>query len=81
MTLSTAPLALADAPAVAPSKTRIQSIDALRGLVILLMLVDHAREFFFIHAQVSDPMDVTTTIRRCSSPGCRPICAPPYSWP
>ncbi len=37
---------------------RIRSIDALRGLVILLMLVDHTREFFFIHAQVSDPMDV-----------------------
>ncbi len=28
---------------------------------MLLMLVDHAREFFFIHAQVSDPMDVTAT--------------------
>lgn len=40
---------------------RIGSIDAMRGLVILLMLVDHAREFFFIHAQVSDPMDVTAT--------------------
>lgn len=37
---------------------RIRSIDALRGLVILLMLVDHTREFFFIHAQVSDPMGV-----------------------
>lgn len=40
---------------------RIPSIDALRGLVILLMLVDHAREFFFIHAQVSDPMSVAET--------------------
>ncbi|MNR76100.1 hypothetical protein D3C72_67550 [compost metagenome] len=40
---------------------RITSIDALRGLVILLMLVDHTREFFFLHAQVSDPMNVDST--------------------
>ncbi|WP_454717399.1 DUF1624 domain-containing protein [Caulobacter segnis] len=51
MTLSTAPI----------SASRIQSIDALRGLVMLLMMVDHVREFFFIHAQVSDPMDVEAT--------------------
>ncbi len=47
-------------PAGGTSK-RILSIDALRGLVILLMLVDHTREFFFLHAQVSDPMDVAAT--------------------
>ncbi|GAA0613973.1 heparan-alpha-glucosaminide N-acetyltransferase domain-containing protein [Brevundimonas kwangchunensis] len=58
MSLSTAPLS--SAPPAA-STARIPSIDALRGLVILLMLVDHAREFFFIHAQVPDPMDVATT--------------------
>lgn len=45
----------------APRRERITSIDALRGLVMLLMLVDHAREFFYIHAQVSDPMDLTVT--------------------
>jgi len=48
------------APA-ASQRSRIGSIDALRGLVILLMLVDHTREFFFLHAQVGDPMDVATT--------------------
>lgn len=48
-------------PASAPSGSRIVSIDALRGLVILLMLVDHSREFFYLHAQVSDPMDLATT--------------------
>ncbi|MBN8231545.1 hypothetical protein JYK02_28935 [Corallococcus macrosporus] len=28
---------------------------------MLLMLVDHAREFFYMHAQVSDPVDLATT--------------------
>ncbi|MGE8361957.1 DUF1624 domain-containing protein [Pseudomonas sp.] len=41
--------------------TRLHSIDALRGLVILFMLLDHVRETFYLHLQVSDPMDVTTT--------------------
>ena len=41
--------------------TRLQSIDALRGLVILFMLLDHVRETFYLHMQVSDPMDVIHT--------------------
>lgn len=40
---------------------RIKSIDALRGLVMLIMLLDHVRERFFLHRQVSDPMDVEST--------------------
>ncbi|MCI0911314.1 DUF1624 domain-containing protein [Pseudomonas putida] len=40
---------------------RLQSIDALRGLVILFMLLDHVRETFFLHHQVSDPMSIDTT--------------------
>ncbi|WP_454667645.1 DUF1624 domain-containing protein [Acinetobacter calcoaceticus] len=40
---------------------RLQSIDALRGLVILIMLLDHVRETFYLHKQVIDPMDVTVT--------------------
>jgi uncharacterized membrane protein len=40
---------------------RIKSIDALRGLVMLIMLLDHVRERFFLHRQVSDPMDVEAT--------------------
>lgn len=46
---------------VTAATPRIRSIDALRGLVMLLMLVDHTREFFFIHAQVADPMILATT--------------------
>ncbi|MEX3776418.1 DUF1624 domain-containing protein [Pseudomonas sp. MYb118] len=41
--------------------TRLLSIDALRGLVILFMLLDHVRETFFLHHQVGDPMNVATT--------------------
>lgn len=41
--------------------TRLHSIDALRGLVILFMLLDHVRETFYLHLQVADPMDVGQT--------------------
>jgi uncharacterized membrane protein len=37
--------------------TRMLAIDALRGFVMLCMLVDHVRETFLLHRQVSDPMD------------------------
>ncbi len=40
---------------------RIASIDVARGLVMLLMTVDHVRETFFMQHQVADPMDVATT--------------------
>lgn len=59
--------------------SRLISIDALRGLVMLFMLVDHARETFFLHAQVSDPVDAATVdpalffTRLLSS-----ICAPAF---
>ena len=40
---------------------RIQSIDALRGVVMVIMLLDHVRETFYLHQQVGDPVDVITT--------------------
>jgi len=43
------------------SFNRLQSIDQLRGLVMLLMLVDHVRERFYLHMQVADPMDLIQT--------------------
>jgi len=43
------------------SFNRLQSIDQLRGLVMLLMLVDHVRERFYLHMQVADPMDLSQT--------------------
>ncbi|MGN7930062.1 DUF1624 domain-containing protein [Sphingopyxis sp. 22461] len=45
----------------AKARTRLVAIDALRGLVMLFMLVDHVRETFFLHLQVTDPVDANTT--------------------
>ncbi|MEI5637718.1 MULTISPECIES: DUF1624 domain-containing protein [unclassified Pseudoalteromonas] len=60
------------------SKTRLPSIDILRGLVMLFMLVDHVRERFFLHVPVLDPMDIHTTSQdlyftRLSAHFCAPI--------
>ncbi len=41
--------------------TRIAAIDVMRGLVMLVMLFDHVRETLYLHMQVADPMDVSTT--------------------
>lgn len=40
---------------------RVASIDILRGIVMLLMTVDHVRETFYLQHQVGDPMDVAAT--------------------
>ena len=35
---------------------RIASIDVLRGLVIMIMMVDHVRERFYMHVRTGDPI-------------------------
>lgn len=57
---------------------RIDAIDTLRGIVMALMLVDHVREFFYLHRQVGDPMDLTSVdpalfFTRLASHWCAPI--------
>lgn len=47
-------------PAVA-HRSRITSIDALRGLVMIIMLLDHVRETLYLHLQVTDPMTLPGT--------------------
>lgn len=53
---------MTNAPTAAPPiHQRLLSIDALRGLVIVLMLLDHVRETFLLHRQVADPMSIDST--------------------
>ncbi|GGB20661.1 hypothetical protein GCM10011380_07810 [Sphingomonas metalli] len=40
----------------------MQGIDALRGLVMVLMLLDHLRETWFLHVAVADPIDARTAL-------------------
>jgi uncharacterized membrane protein len=42
-------------------KNRVESIDILRGLVMIIMALDHVRDYFHISANVDDPLNLATT--------------------
>ena len=56
MAATASPVAATRAGSVAATTNRIDAIDALRGIVIVLMVVDHAREYSAGTGRVSDPM-------------------------
>jgi uncharacterized membrane protein len=58
LTVSTAP-----PHSLQPLKTsyRIDSIDLLRGLVMIIMALDHSRDFFHKEGMTGDPLNLATT--------------------
>jgi uncharacterized membrane protein len=58
-----APVSVADVPASTPSvrPPRLDAVDLLRGLVMVIMVLDHTRDFAFSGTLHFDPTDLTKT--------------------
>jgi uncharacterized membrane protein len=71
------PLTSTESRIAAPSKTRIPSIDLLRGLVMLIMAIDHLRDL--LHLGHPNPTDLhTTTIALFFARWITHFCAPAF---
>jgi uncharacterized membrane protein len=54
-------MAMTDSSSAAPRRSRLGSVDALRGLVMIIMAIDHVRDFVHRGAMFQSPTDLATT--------------------
>ena len=65
------------ASGVSPRRTRIESVDVLRGIIMILMALDHTRDFFG-NAAVNPTDPATTTVPLFFTRWVTHICAPGF---
>jgi uncharacterized membrane protein len=59
--MNTAALSSQATPEVLVEKPRLSSIDMVRGIIMVIMALDHVRDFFHQGALTSNPTDLATT--------------------
>ncbi len=48
-------------PSLTAHTKRIESIDILRGIAMIIMALDHVRDYFHVTANIDDPLNLDTT--------------------